>query len=536
MRSLRLFRTTLANRDIRLAELAWTAGVGAESAWLVSLLVYANTVGGVLGVGLISVARTLPAAIAAPLVTSAIDRWPRERVLLGMHLADATLIGLAVLTIQAGLPAGIVFGIAVVEGVVATLHRPANSALMPGLARSPDELVAGNAVTSTLEGIGVLVGPALAGVMLAAANPSAAMLLSVTGFIAGALLIGRVRPVRPPRRARGGRLVEAMAGFRALRHAPDAAKLIGLVGSQTFVRGLLAVLIVSAAVGPLGMGEGGVGFLNAAIGAGGLIGAVAAMALVGRRRLATPFSLSLAAWGLPILVLGIVLNPVSAILLLAIVGIANASLDVSAFSLIQRIVPNEVRGRVFGALEGLVALGMGLGAIAAPLLVGLLGVQGALAATGLILPVVALVSLGIVRRADAGAILPEQELSLLRGIPMFAPLPMTSLEALAGALQPRHVAAGTELIREGEIGDRYYVLSTGAAEIWSGGALVDEMHAGDGFGEIALLRDVPRTATVKVVRDAEIFQLERAAFLEAVTGSHASVAAADLVIAERTRA
>jgi hypothetical protein len=284
------------------------------------------------------------------------------------------------------------------------------------------------------------------------------------------------------------------------------------------------------------MGEGGVGFLNAAIGAGGLIGAVAAMALVGRRRLATPFSLSLAAWGLPILILGFVLNPVSAILLLAIVGIANASLDVSAFSLIQRIVPNEVRGRVFGALEGLVALGMGLGAIAAPLLVGLLGVQGALAATGLILPVVALVSLGIVRRADAGAILPEQELSLLRGIPMFAPLPMTSLEALAGALQPRHVAAGTELIREGEIGDRYYILSTGAAEIWSGGALVAEMHAGDGLGEIALLRDVPRTATVKVIRDAEIFQLERAAFLEVVTGSHASVAAADLVIAERTRA
>lgn len=535
MRSLRLFRTILTNQDIRLAELAWTAGIAAEAAWLVSLLVYAYTVGGVLGVGLMSVAHTLPAAIAAPLVTSIVDRVPRERALLGMHLVEAVLVGLVIVSLMAGLPSGIVFGIAVVEGVVATLHRPANGALLPGLARSPEELVAGNAVASTLEGIGVLVGPALAGLLLATASTSVAMLVSVAGFMVAALLIGGVRPARLPRRARGRRMEEAMAGFRALRRNPDAAVLIGLLGSQTFVRGLLTVLIVSAAVGPLGMGQGGVGFLNAAIGAGGLVGAVATMALVGRRRLAVPFSVSLAAWGLPILLLGFVLQPASAILLLAVVGVANASLDVSAFSLIQRIVPNEVRGRVFGALEGLVALGIGLGSVVAPLLVELFGVSGALVATGLILPVVALISLRAVRRADAGAVMPEQELTLLRGIPMFAPLPMTSLEALAGALAARHVPAGTELIREGEIGDRYYLLSTGAAEISSDGKVLAQVHAGDGFGEVALLRDAPRNATVTITRDAEVFALERDDFLEAVTGSHASVAAADAIVAARMR-
>ena len=533
MRSLGLFRTILGNRDIRLAELAWTAGIAAETAWLVSLLVYAHDTGGVFAVGLMSVAHTLPAALAAPVVTSAIDRWPRERVLLAMHLGVMLLVALGALAVASGLPIGVVVGIATIEGILITLHRPANSALLPGLARSPDELVAGNAVTSTLEGIGVLVGPAVAGVLLVVASPPAAMIVAVVLFGTAAAAMSGVRPARLPRRARSSGLDEALGGMRALRRTPDAAILIGLLGSQTFVRGLLTVLIVSAAVGPLGMGEGGVGFLNAAIGAGGLLGAVATMALVGRRRLASPFSLSLAMWGLPIAILGVALQPVAAILLLAVVGVANATLDVCGFTLIQRIVPNEVRGRVFGALEGLVALTMGLGSIVAPLLVELAGVPGGLVVTGLILPGVALLSIGVVKRADARAVLPEQELALLRGIPMFAPLPMTSLEALAGALTSRRLPAGAVLIREGEVGDQYYVLSDGAAQVTAAGRPIAELHPGDGFGEIALLRDVSRTASVTLTRDSEVFQLERSDFLAAVTGSDGSVAVADRLVAER---
>jgi MFS family permease len=312
-----------------------------------------------------------------------------------------------------------------------------------------------------------------------------------------------------------------------------AGILVAALTAQTFVRGMLTVLIVSASIGPLGLGEGGVGYLNAVIGAGGLLGAVAAMALVGRRRLALSFLLSLGAWGLPITILGLVTVPIAAVLLLAAIGVANAFLDVSGFSLIQRIVPNQVRGRVFGTFEGLVALTVGLGSATAPLLVTAFGVQGALVVTGLFLPLVAIGVATTVRHADAAAIVPERELALLRSIPFFAPLPMTSLEALASALTARHVSAGTTLIREGEAGMHFHVLASGAADVTTEGHLLRHIHGGEGVGEIALLRDVPRTATVTVTVDAEVYDLDRDSFLEAVTGCSSSLSAANAFVVGR---
>jgi MFS family permease len=533
MRSGSAFRSILANRDIRRAELAWTLGIAAEWAWLVTLLVYANQAGGVVAVGVSSLARTLPAGLAAPFVTAATDRYPRDRVLLAMHLGRAAIIAIAAAAMVAGLPVAVIFGAALLEGILATLHRPSNASLLPGLASSPEELVAGNAVASTTEGVGMLAGPAVAGLLLASGEPEVAAALAAAAFGLAALAIAGVRPARFVPRASRGRVVDSLAGLRALRERPTAGVIISAVAAQTFVRGLLTVLIVSVAVGPLGLGEGGVGYLNAAIGAGGLIGAITAMALVGRRRLAGPFVFSLAAWGIPITLVGLITTPLAAVLLLAAVGVANALLDVTGFSLIQRIVPNEVRGRVFGALEGLIALTVGLGSVVAPLMIEALGVERSLVVTGLILPLVAISIASIVRRADGAAVVPERELGLLRSIPFFAPLPMTSLEALASALTARHVAAGTTLIREGEAGTQFHMLSSGAADVTSGGHLLRRIRGGDGCGEIALLRDVPRTATVTVTVDAEVYDLDRDSFLEAVTGCASSLAAATAFVGSR---
>jgi MFS family permease len=529
------FRAILANPDIRRAELAWTLGVAAEWAWLVTLLVYANQAGGIGAVGLASLMRTLPAGLAAPFVTAVTDRYSRDRVLLGMHLCRGAIVAIAAIAMVAGMPVGLVFGAALLEGLLATLHRPSNASLLPGLARSPDELVAGNAVASTMEGVGMLAGPAIGGLVLASAGTELAAALAAGAFGLAAVVIRGVQPARFVPRASRGRIVDALAGLSALKERPIAGVLVGAFGAQTFVRGLLTVLIVSASIGPLALGEGGVGYLNAAIGAGGLLGAVAAMALIGRRRLALPFVLFLAAWGLPITVLGLIPTPIAAILLLAAVGVANAFLDVSGFSLIQRIVPNQVRGRVFGAFEGLVALTVGLGSATAPLLVTALDVQGALVVSGLVLPLVALAVATVVRRADTAAVVPERELALLRSIPFFAPLPMTSLEALASALTARHVVAGTTLIREGEAGTRFHMLSSGAADVTADGHLLRRLRRGDGCGEIALLRDVPRTATVTVTEDAEVYDLDRESFLEAVTGCASSLSAANAFLVGRMK-
>jgi hypothetical protein len=222
-----------------------------------------------------------------------------------------------------------------------------------------------------------------------------------------------------------------------------------------------------------------------------------------------------------------------ALLSLAVVGAGNAVLDVAGFSLIQRSVPNAVRGRVFGMLEAIVMLTVGVGAALAPLLVALLGVQGALIATGLMLPVLALVSWPRVAATDAHAIIPARELALLRGVPMLRLLPLTVLEQVASDLTAVQFGAGAEVIRQGEVGDRFYIVAEGTADVSVDGRLVRRLQAGESYGEIALLRDVPRTASVTASGDLVTFTLERDAFIHAVTGDRQSLHAADSVIAER---
>ena len=244
------------------------------------------------------------------------------------------------------------------------------------------------------------------------------------------------------------RLAELTAGFLALRTYPAAGILISLLSMQTMVRGVLTVLLVAVSVELLGLGASGVGYLNAAIGAGALAGAFAAFTLVLRPRLAGPFSVGLAFWGIPVMLLGLTAQPLIAFASMAVLGLANAILDVSAFSLIQRVVPNRLRGRVFGALEAIAGLTFGIGSLLAPVLVALLGLQMALVVSGGLLPLLAALSATLVRRADAGAIVPHRQLDLLRGVPMFAPLPMTALEQLAGGLVAEQHDRGVNVIRQ----------------------------------------------------------------------------------------
>jgi MFS family permease len=290
---------------------------------------------------------------------------------------------------------------------------------------------------------------------------------------------------------------------------------------------------VAASVQLLTLGEEGVGILNAAIGAGGFVGALFAMTLVGRTRLAPSFSLGLTLWGLPILLVGLLPSSAVAILALAVLGAGNAVLDVAGFSLVQRGVPNAVRGRVFGLLEAIVMMGLGLGSAIAPALVAALGVQGALIATGALLPLLALVSWPKVRETDVLSVIPAREMELLRGVPMFRLLPLTVLEQVAGDVAPIRFSAGTPIITQGEVGDRFYIMVEGDAEATVNGKAVSQMHPGDSFGEIALLRDVPRTATVTAETDTVAFAIDREAFCVAVSGDRQSLAAAQTIIGGR---
>jgi hypothetical protein len=533
--ALSALRRVFANPDIRRAELAWMIGYAAEWAWLVALFVYAFGVGGVAAVGLVGVVRTLPAGLLAPAISSLTDRVPRHRVLLGVHGGRAILIGLAAISVAAGWPPVVVFVVAPLDGFLAVLHRPTHMALMPSLARAPEELVASNVASSTLEGVGTLVGPAIGGGLVAIGLTSVSFAVPAGLFLLAAGTVLGIRPaqiLRTVHVTRGGMAV-LLGGIRALVDHPHAGLLLGLFGGQIFVRGVLNVLLVAASVQLLALGEEGVGILNAAIGAGGFMGALFAMSLVGRTRLAPSFSLGLVLWGMPILLVGLLPSAVIAVLALAVLGAGNAVLDVAGFSLLQRSVPNAVRGRVFGLLEAIVMLGLSLGSAIAPALVAVLGVQGALIATGALLPLLAVLSWPSVRQIDVLAVIPAREMELLRGVPMFRLLPLTVLEQVAGDVAPMQFSAGATIIRQGEAGDRFYILDKGEAEAIINGKAVNHMHSGDWFGEIALLRDMPRTATVIAETDTVAFAIEREAFRVAVSGDRHSLAAAQEVIGER---
>jgi MFS family permease len=521
------------NRDIRRVELAWGAAIAAEWAHFVAFGVFAYEEGGVSGVGIAGLVRLLPAALVAPFAASLGDRFPRERFLLVMTLlASAALAGSAV-AFYANLEL-LVFAFAAVLGLAVTLIRPALQALLPSLARTPEELIASNAATSTIESLGTLLGPVLAGLLVAGADAGLVFAIGAGALALAAIPLWRVRVEGraglPLAVDEGGALQVLSAGFRTIARARGARLVVALIVAQTFVRGCLNVLIVVVAFRVLDAGAEAVGYMTAAIGAGGLFGAVGAMTL-GGRRLAVAFGLALVFWGLPIALIGSSADLAFAVGMLAVVGAANSVEDVAGFTLLQRLVPDQLLTRVLGVTWSLAMGGVAIGSIAAPVLVEAIGPRAALVVVGCVLPLLSLGAYRQLLQIDR-AVTPAPELELIDHVPIFAPLSLAAKERLAANLVPLSVDAGQLVIVTGEVGDRFYIVRDGELEISAAGTH-KTAHQADYFGEIALLRDVPRTATVKAVTDTMLYALQREDFLAAVTGHRAAHAAAHAVAEER---
>jgi cyclic nucleotide-binding protein/MFS transporter len=328
-------------------------------------------------------------------------------------------------------------------------------------------------------------------------------------------------------------LHSATAGFKAIAVERRLRVVIGLYAAQTVVAGALGVLVVVTALDLLDQGESGVGLLNAASGVGGVVGALVAFALIGRKRLASDFGLGIVLWGAPLAVIGAWPNTAVALVALGVLGLGNTLVDVAGLTLLQRTAPPAVIGRVFGVLEMLLVGTIGLGAALAPILIDWIGIRWALVVTGAFLPVLAAATWRKLLQIDAESEPPTEALQLLRPIPIFTPLPAPALERLASDLEPVEVSAGAEVIRQGDPGDRFYVIESGRFEVTLDGAPTGELGPGDFFGEIALLRNVPRTASVKAVTDGTVQALGRHEFLEAVAGHPPSARAADAVVGAR---
>lgn len=526
-----------ANPALRRIQLANASSIMGGWTYVVALAVFAYRADGAYAVGLLATVRWLCGGIAAPLAGVVGDRYARVRVMIASDLVRTALLGGMALAVLADAPPVLVYALAVVATLSATPFGPAQAALLPQLARSPGELTAANASAGAVDNVGSFFGPALGGLLVAGAGVEAAFATSAGLYLGSAIFVlslgHREQVERSADDEDGGGLGRALAGFRTLAGVPRLRLVVALVAAQTIVDGALDVLIVVLALETLDVGASGLGFLNSAAGVGGIAAALVVGGVAARGRLASSLGVGIALWGLPLALIGVWPEQAVALVLLAVVGAGGTIVAVAGDTLLQRAAPPELLARVFGAVDGVVLLALSLGSLAAPFLIGTIGVRGALLVIGALLPVLAALTWTRLVAIDAAAAVPERQLELLRDSPIFSPLPPATLEALALRLERRSVGTGEVVFTQGDAGDEYSFVNSGRVSVAVDRETVAELGPGDGFGEIALLRDVRRTATVTALTEATLYVLERDHFLGAVSGHTHSRAAAESLVASR---
>lgn len=529
------FGAVLRNPALRRVEIAFLGFSLTEWGIWVAILVFAYRHGGAGEVALVAVLQLAPAAVVAPVAASFGDRYPRERVLLTAYLLQAAVTGAMAASLLLDAPVAIVYLLAAAANSTITLTRPVQAAILPSLSRTPAELTAANVAAGSIETTAILVGPAVTGVVLQLLGPGPVFAGASALSLAGAMLVAGLPRTQAPDRAGAkgglrGAFAETVAGFAMLAKEERPRSVVVLLGSASVLWGALDVLLVVLALDALAMGSSGVGFLNAAIGAGGIVGALLTALLIGRAHLAAPFGLGLLLWGGALAAVGLLPLPLVALLLLAVAGMGRVVMDVAGRTLLQRVSPDALLSRVFGVLEGIDNGSLAVGSILAPALLAIAGTRGAFLAAGIALIGFTALNWRRLLRADAAGVVRPRELAALMSVPFFTSLSGQALERLAAALIPVTARPGVQVITQGHRGDRFYIIASGEVRVEVDGIEVRTLAAGQSFGEIALLHDVPRTASVTAIGTVQLLALDRHHFVETVTGQPAAAAAAEDVI------
>jgi CRP-like cAMP-binding protein len=530
------FGAVARNPALRRVQLAYLGFALTEWGIWIALLVYAYGRGGASEVALVAVLQLAPAAVVAPLAASFGDRFPRERVLFAAYLLQAALTGAIAASLLVDAPVAILYTLAAATNLAITLTRPVQAALLPSLSRTPAELTAANVAAGTIETIAILIGPAVVGLMLQGFGPEPVFVGAAALSLAGAVLTaGLPRTAAPDgaQAALGGvrsAITDTLTGLRALAREERPRSVVVLLGSASVLWGALDVLLIVLALDELRIGQSGVGFLNAAVGAGGIVGALLTALLIGRTRLAGPFGAGVLLFGGALGAIGLLPLPLVALLLLALAGMGRVVMNVAGRTLLQRVSPDALLSRVFGVLEGIHNGSLAIGSIVAPALLAVAGTRGAFIAAGVALIGFTALSWRRLLRTDASGTVPPRELAALMNVPFFISLPGPELERLASALVPVSARPGARIITQGQLGDRFYIITSGEVQVDVDGKPVRILGPGDSFGEIALLHHIPRTATVTALTPMELLALDRHHFVETVTGQPVATAAAEAVI------
>jgi MFS family permease len=550
--------SVFVNRNLRRMQLAFAGSLIGNWAYATAVSVWAYGVGGAKAVGIYMALRLALLAIATPFVSTFADRYPRKWVMIYSDLYCAVLITAATACLYAGTPALPLFALAVLTPFGSSSFRAAQGAITPQLANTTEELTASNGTASTLESLAIFVGPAIGAGVLAIADVEIVFLLNVVSYLWSILMVAGIRVagaattdtgVKPdlestpantpvvdeaPHRERF--LAETSAGFRTIWRDKDLLITVTQGSAQTVVAGATAVFPLVMAVEILHTGAKGVGLLDSMSGLAAIFGGIYAISRAAKHKLGQDLSVGVMLWSIPLILVTIWPSPGAAFAVMAFIGFANPLVDVNVFTVIQRLTPDAVLGRVFGAFETCLIATMALGSAITPVMLHWWGLRTTLAILGLAIGAVALLGFPHLRRMDRRLEAPAG-LPLLQAIAMFGPLSPITVDALARALVRVEVPAGGVVVREGDESDRFYVIESGTVRVTAtDGYLLREEGPGEYFGEIGLLRDVPRTATITAADDVVLLALPREEFLEAVTGQGESRRLAEDVVVRRLRA
>jgi Cyclic nucleotide-binding domain/Major Facilitator Superfamily len=499
------------------------------------MLVFAYRRGGTAVAGLVAVAQLVPAALVAPVVAAVADRRSPVVLLAGGYLAQAVAMAGTAVAVSAGAPLAAYAG-AVVAATAVTTTRPAQSALIPSVAATPDQLTAANVVVGWMEAAGVAAAGLLAGVLISLAGVGSVFAVCAGLGLLAALLVVALRAA--PLTAEPGK-EESTArvgdGLRLAVREPRLRLMLALLTADAVVTGALDLLVVILALAVLGRAPGWAGYLQFAFGVGALLAATVSAVLVGRR-LGGPILAAALVFSGALAAVAFGLGLAGTVALLAVAGAGHSLLAVAARTLLQRSVPPHLIGRIFGVLEGLMMAGLALGALLVPALAHLGGSKLAVLGVAAVLPVAAVAGGRAVFRLDAGTAVPVVQIALLRSLPLFAELPAPAIEGLAASLRPVQLSAGDMLIRQGDPGDAYFAIAAGELDAGQDGRFLGRYGRGEGVGEIALLRAVPRTATVTARTAATVYRLDRDLFLTAVLRHAPTRRQADRIVAARLAA
>jgi MFS family permease len=534
-------RASFRNRSIRRVQVALAVSMIGDWAYATAVTVWAFEVGGAKAVGVWGAIRYTLMALTAPAAASLADRFPRKAVMIGADLLQVLVTTTAALFIFADGPTWPVFVLATICSLLGSVFRPAQMALMPSLADTPEELAASNGAASTIESLSFFIGPAIGAFLIALFDIEIVFLFNAASFVVTAVLVAGVhaRPADPSEEPAAadagddvGMLQEMLAGFSEIVRDRGLLVVNVLVMLQTVVAGATLVLSVVFALEILRSGSEGVGYINSFFGVGAILGGLFAIAVSTRDVLARNLAAGVLLWSLPLLCVAAWPEPLVMIAAVAVMGFGNPLVDVNYVTLTQRLARDEVLGRVFGAGEGALIATMAVGSAVTPFLITELGLRTTLLVLGLGIAVPSLLLLEACRRLDARLVAPPGT-DLLLAIPIFAPLARSQVEALARGLVAVDVAAGEEVMEEGDPADRFFIVESGGVDITSGPRFIEHTGAGGFFGEIGLLRNVRRTATVTATEPTRLLSLGRAEFLDAVAGSAESGVVAHDIVSRR---